>query len=1031
MGVIPGAWIAVGESVDRAEILLGGKSASPSKGDSVMGLWQGRLSKRSVFRGLTICAVTGCAAWAGLPNQAHRYYVAPKGTVFPQYMGRTPAEGQALLPKAEELPLSHEAKANGANWVRQWADGTVYHQVRLINDDPPIYGRSIGAYYRCEVPGKGRRILIMRVNISGQPDKVFADRSKGSVRTGSSKREIKTAGAGPTRTMTAVFSSGRPAPGTPQGIAAQRGQVVTEVWMIQWARPDHPAGTDIVARCHELLMAKVEKSPMGEFTFDFPRAEVIPKLVPTEDAARGAFGGAEKVSARLSSTPPVLNAPDPTLIYMGCAAGGQYSARKGKKEASFSVDVVGVFDPFAAYERWLKKIPNRPIKGDWTGRIRWKGISGKASEGGGGLRCSRTLYHVDDKKKEKPLRTATLLVFQKGMFLVTIEGWAEVELGRSDAIAENLATQVLARMEKQCRPRHLAPRKKLPGGPTPPTGPEEKELTLRIEAGGFHARELNRSTKSDPSSFFAIGEIADGTLTPIAGATVSCPDLGITATTNARGIFILKASLDGKGDSWRLQETLKLKRVAGALTAKLTAKKGFFANGRIVDCSLEVLSDGRKLGNRRLYVVPEPDFLVGRDGKKSFCVVPGPGARSKFQGTIVLDALGATSFQLPMPVWRDKRVPVREQEVPLYFPVIGRIQIRDLVSDKVCYATYVIESPFPEVERFSMVATHAGDWQSGPASQLALSDADADVPLGDDPKYFVELKAYGELRLAGTGNTCKNRLANNFQGRLFHFNYRPPADWSEQIKNPPDLAKRLAKAALKQVVSVVVDKGVPGAGQKLASMANKGRSLYKLKKGADVYNTISTGINGWKAVEMSVNVADAIDPRLGDALLSRVAQRLRLPEMASPARWGQNGGGATGTGPPLGEPIRKGIDKLMNGEIGEKHDAQIQLIDQVYSVWDLSNNLAADLAGKTEKLFPKGMPKSLEALSKSGLPAEGLKMAYVLAKETYAVHRENWQIAMSYDKAISGRIEAWITDDDGHRIYVTRRPIVLAYRKGK
>ncbi|MBT7165128.1 MAG: hypothetical protein HN904_20280, partial [Victivallales bacterium] len=238
MGVIPGAWIAVGESVDRAEILLGGKSASPSKGDSVMGLWQGRSSKRSVFRGLTICAVTGCAAWAGLPNQAHRYYVAPKDTVFPQYMGRTPAEGQALLPKVEELPLSREAKANGANWVRQWADGTVYHQVRLINDDPPIHGRSIGAYYRCEVPGKGRRILIMRVNISGQPDKVFADRSKGKpvevgVNTAFSKREVKTAGAGPTKTTTVVF---RNYAGVVQGVAAQRGQVVAEAWMIQWAR---------------------------------------------------------------------------------------------------------------------------------------------------------------------------------------------------------------------------------------------------------------------------------------------------------------------------------------------------------------------------------------------------------------------------------------------------------------------------------------------------------------------------------------------------------------------------------------------------------------------------------------------------------------------------------------------------------------------------------------------------------------------------------------------------------------------------
>ncbi|MBT3292195.1 MAG: hypothetical protein HN380_33010, partial [Victivallales bacterium] len=240
------------------------------------------------------------------------------------------------------------------------------------------------------------------VNISGQPDKVFADRSKGKpvevgVNTAFSKREVKTAGAGPTKTTTVVF---RNYAGVVQGVAAQRGQVVAEAWMIQWARPDHPTGTDIVARCHELLMAKVEKSPMGEFTFDFPQAEGIPKLVPTEDAARGAFGGAEKVSARLSSTPPGLNAPDPTLIYMGCAAGGQYSARKERKEASFSVDVVGVFDPFAAYERCLKKIPNRPIQGDWTGRFRWKGISGKASEGDGGLRCSRTLYHVDDKKKE-------------------------------------------------------------------------------------------------------------------------------------------------------------------------------------------------------------------------------------------------------------------------------------------------------------------------------------------------------------------------------------------------------------------------------------------------------------------------------------------------------------------------------------------------------------------------------------------------------------------------------------------------------
>jgi len=996
-----------------------------------MGLCQGKAGGSPLFRGLVASAIVGCAAWATLPNQAHRFYVAPKDTVFPQYMGRTPAEGQALLPKAEELPLSREAKADGANWVRQWVDGTVHHQVRVINDDPRIYGRSIGAYYRCDVPGKGTRILIMRVNISGQPDAVFADRSHGKptevgINTSFSKREVKTAGAGAAKTTTVVF---RNYAGVVQGVAAQRGQVVAEAWVIQWARPDHPTGTDIVTRCHELLMRKVEKSPMGEFTFGFPPAATIPKLVPMEDAARGAFRGAEKVSARLHSSPPVLNAPDPALIYMGCAAGGEYVASKGKKRASFKVDVLGVFDPFAGYERWLKKIPKMPIRGDWTGQIRWGGISGKVSEGDGGLRCSRTLYHVRDKKKEKPLRTATLLVFQKGMFLVTIEGWAEVELGNSGAIAEDLAAQVMARMEKRCTPMQLAPRKKHPDGPAPPTGPEEKELTLRIEAEGFHARELNRSTKSDPSSFFAIGEIADGTLAPIAGATVSCPDLGIKATTNARGIFILKANLDGKGAGWQLQETLKLKRVAGALTAKLTAKNGFFANGRMVDCSLEVLSDGKKLGNRRIYVVPEPDSIVGRDGKKSFCVVPGPHARSKFQGTIVLDAIGATSFQLPMPVWRDKRVPVREQEVQLYFPVIGRIQVRDLVSDKVCYATYVIESPFPAVDRFSMVATHAGDWQSGPASHIMLSDADADVALGEDPKYLVELKTYGELRLAGTGNTCKGKLINNFRGRDFHFNYRPPADWSDKIKNPPDLAKRLGKAALKQVVSVVIDKGVPGAGQKLASMANKGRVIYKASKGRDVYNAISTGINGWKAMEMSVKAADAIHPDIADAVLARQVAMIMPQEVGDPSRWAQ--AGAKPSKVPIGQPIREWADKFANGEIGERHDAQIQLADQVISVWDLSSNLAADLAGETGKLFGDGMPKSLKALSASGLPAEGLKMAYVLAKETYAVHRENWQIAMSYDEAINGRIEAWITDDDGHRIYVTRRPIVLAYRKGK
>lgn len=482
------------------------------------------------------------------------------------------------------------------------------------------------------------------------------------------------------------------------------------------------------------------------------------------------------------------------------------------------------------------------------------------------------------------------------------------------------------------------------------------------------------------------GVVRDTEGAPVAGAKVVTMERDLSTTTDKDGRY--KLVMHGTGEKpWTKTLDLVMARKLTDFACRLESQGPLVANGKLQRVTLHLSNEGKPLAEREVKVSLPPEW---RHRTRQATWVAHGRIRS-LRDTLTTNKQGAVTFDFPAAGLLPGRPTVlRSREHLNYFPVRGELVVTDVLTKLTCRTDYHLVSPYPRIKTMRMIDVTAGNWQPKPGSLLEIDDPDS-------VSFDVEVRVMGRMRIPRVKERYLRKMyLPKYEGNRLVFFYQPPAWGMDLTKQPQNLWKEFALFNLQLAGKIVLDKA--------------GNAFLK-----------------------QVSVAGAIksipNKLIGNADLSEAALKHLAKGQAAAA-----------------EDVLNGAKKLWSVvETTDKIEQQLDdktssTEDKVINAWDTMGGIVELSSKATDKQFASKwgskllgsgkLGKMSDAISKSGVPLDALKVVYENAKFMLKLHRQFEAVCNAQKDTLLMPVFVTVTDPDGYTTTAARNVTMWLWKKG-
>ncbi len=512
---------------------------------------------------------------------------------------------------------------------------------------------------------------------------------------------------------------------------------------------------------------------------------------------------------------------------------------------------------------------------------------------------------------------------------------------------------------------------------------EGTRLNLNYRADLHVAKTVQRENlEFQPAAAVVRGRVLDVDGKPIPGALVSVSDPPMQTVSNARGEYYLRVPLGGSGP-WRVQQDVKLEPNIEGLQCVLETPKPLVANGRGQTATFVITADGKPLADREVRIDLPPKWFC-RGYPVAYLQTTGaawrPLLKTDKNGRIKVDA-----FPVPVTV-AGKLGRLQENQDEQYFPAIGKIVVTDIPTEKKCEATYVLDSPYPDVRKFRLMAVQAGSWQGKEGSELIIDDPDSN-------EFEIDMRVAGRVRIPPGKDDYLNKVSHQLEGKRLFFHYQAPKWGDDLTKQPKDMWTEFGTFNLKLAGKYFIDVG--------GSLLLKSCAVQRLPKGVDPNSAAVQKTLQFQASQ----TGEVYDLAKGKWAMVELGDKM--------------------------DAFRDDIKTMGHRKELSRKDIETQAINTMDLVIGV-----IETGGMSNVQILKGTPiKGLTSVSvgvsKMNVQVEVLKVVYENAKFMHKLHQQFTAIANATQGTEFAPILVTIKDADGYEITAMRHVTIRTWEKEK